>query len=247
MDISNINMSDSRLRRLRNISRECPNVKKEYQNIVKEQDNYNKQLQFYNSSRTTSNFMAQRVREHLSYFLTNNRSATFNNNNFKLQFVNDARITEISTWCERNKVEHLIDDYYYINFDDGTNIFGKRDENVIDFNPELMPMIVLKLRKKINLMDKDILNVDKKIQKYIKDIEDILREQLEVDVPIINRNKVRIDNMNEDIQKLQQKLAILQQNKFALTSENTKKQREVLDYETFVHELTNKFVNIYSS
>ena len=236
MDISNINMSDSRLRRLRNISREHPNVKKEYQNIVNEQDNYNQQLQFYSSSRTTSNLMGQRVREHLSYFLTNNRSATFNKNNFKLQFVNDARITSIDTWCERNKVEHLIDDYYYINFDDGTNIFGKRDENVIDFNPELMPMIVLKLRRKIDLMDKDITNVDRKIQNYIKDIEDIEKEQKEVDIPIINRNKVKIDNINEKIQKLQQKLAELQQNKFDLTMENTTKQREVLDYETFVHE-----------
>ena len=109
------------------------------------------------------------------------------------------------------------------------------------------PYTLPKLRKKINLMDKDITNVDRKIQKYIKDIEDILREQLEVDVPIINRNKIRIDNMNEKIQKLQKKLAILQQNKFALTTENTKKQREVLDCETFVYELTNKFVNIYLS
>jgi hypothetical protein len=245
MDISNLNMADTRLRRLRNILREYTNVKKMYKDVVNEQDNYNKQLTFYNSNRTTSNLLASKVREHLAYFLLDNRSASFNNNNFKLEFTNDARITTIGAWCSRNKVEHLIDEYYYINFDDGTNIFGKRDKDTIDFNPNLMHSIVLKLRKKINSMDKDILNVDKQIQKHIKDIKDIFKEQKEVDTVIIKRNKVKIENMNEDIQKLQEKLAELQQNKIALATENTKKQKEVLDYETAIDGMINKFTNIY--
>jgi hypothetical protein len=246
MDISNLNMADTRLRRLHNIYREYTTVKKMYKDLVNEKYNYNKQSQYYNSNRITSDVLALRVRQHLAYFLLDNRIVIFNNNNFILQFTNDARITTIEAWCLRNKLEHLIDEYYYINFDDGTNIFGKRDGNSIDFNPNLMPSILLKLRKKINSMDNEILNVDRNIQQIIKDCKDILKEQKEIDTGIIKRNKVKIHSINKDIQKLQEKLTKLQQNKIDLATENTKKQNEVFDYETIIDRLINKFTNIYT-
>jgi len=249
MDIRTLNiLPEVRLRRLNNIQGELSDIKQNCASMDKKLNIYTSQLQYYNNNIITNNNLATRIKDYLQIYLQNNPTATFNNNNFELKVQNDARITLINTWCERNKIDHLIDEFYYINFRDEILIIGKKtDDNVVNFNPNLRETFVLKLKKKIKIIKNEIEKMQEHIESNINEIKEIYREQKVIDDDIIERNNDKIIKIKTKIQKLQKQLLEQEQNKNILNMENTQKEQDKLNYKTYMKRLINQFRNIYSS
>jgi hypothetical protein len=256
MDIHSLNipeirtlniLPEVRLRRLNNIEGELPDIIKKFNSFVKKLNIYTSQLQYYDSNIITYNNVATRIRNYLAYYLENNPTATFNNNNFELRVQNDARITLINTWCERNKIDHLIDDFYYIKFDDEILVIGKKtDDNVVNFNPNLRGTFVPKLREKIEIINNEKEKLQEHIKRNINEIKGIYKEQKVIDNDIIERNNDKIIKIKKKIQRLQEQLLEQKQNKNILNMANTKKEQDILIYKTYMTKLINQIANIYS-
>jgi hypothetical protein len=248
LDIRTLNiLPEVRLRRLNNIEGELPDIIKKFNSIVKKLNIYKSQLQYYENNRITNYNVATRIRECITYYLENNPTATFNNNNFELKVQNDARITLINTWCERNKIDHLIDEFYYINFRDEILIIGKKtDDNVVNFNPNFRDIFVLKLREKIEIINNEKEKIQEHIKRNINEIKGIFKEQQVIDDGIIERNNDKIIKIKRKIQRLQEQLLEQKQNKNIINMANIKKDQDILIYKTYMQKLIKQYINIYS-
>ena len=218
--------------------------KKEYEYTNDLINLYKTQFDKYDNIRSRALMLASKIEiiQKLKKFVKNTQN-TFDERTLNLTIHVDNRIRNDNTWCIRNKLNHLRNDIYYIQYKQGKCFFGcKITDDIISFNS----VHFNKIKSELEIVIKDLTDTLDKLKNDIKQSIDriyvIINECKKKNISETERIKEKITENLVKIKKCEETIKRITNENNELTKDEMIIQKNIIENQLYFLAIKEKFM-----